>query len=177
VAAKNPACLEELRTFFAVHHRDDATAELSQYVSFALSVGDPPGFEFRYKTNELPPDVAALDGFQALLQKFYAQAGIERIWRQSQPAFEEAIARYHRPAREALLAVNAYVRTSTSPNLHARFQVYVDLLAAPNQIQTRSYKKRFVRGADAIRRVAVPGSRHAYLHFQVDPWRCGIPRS
>ena len=30
VAAKNPACLEELRTFFAVHHRDDATAELGQ---------------------------------------------------------------------------------------------------------------------------------------------------
>jgi tetratricopeptide (TPR) repeat protein len=169
VAAKNPACLEELRTFFAVHHRDDATAELSQYVSFALSVGDPPGFEFRYKTNELPPDVAALDGFQALLQKFYVQAGIERIWRQSQPAFEEAIARYHGPAREALLAVNAYVRASTSPNLHARFQVYVDLLAAPNQIQTRSYKNDSFVVLTPSAELQFQDLRHAYLHFQVDP--------
>ena len=169
VAAKNPACLGELRSFFAVHHQTDATAELSQYISFGLSVGDPPDFPFRYRTNELPPDVAALDGFEPLLRKFYREADIEQLWRKAQPAIEEAIARYHGPATDAVLKVNAYLRTSTNPTLGSRFQIYVDLLAAPNQIQTRSYKNdSFV--------VVTPSSdpqaediRHAYLHFLLDP--------
>jgi tetratricopeptide (TPR) repeat protein len=169
VAAKNPACLAELRTFFAVHRRDDSTAELSQYVSFALSVGDPPGFEFRYKTNELPPDAAALDGLQALLRKFYVQADIEKLWRQSQPAYEEAIERYHRPAREALMAVNAYVRSATNPTLHSRFQIYVDLLAAPNQIQTRSYRNDSFVVMTPSAEPHFQDLRHAYLHFEMDP--------
>ena len=169
VAAKNPACLPELRTFFAVHRREDATAELSQYVSFALSVSGPPAFEFRYRTNELPPDVVALEGFQTLLRKFYQQAGVEQLWRRSQPAFEEVIARYHRPAMEAQLQVNAYVRSSTSAALGSRFQIYVDLLAAPNHIQARSYKNDYFVVLTPSAEPQAEDVRHGYLHFVVDP--------
>jgi tetratricopeptide (TPR) repeat protein len=169
VAARNPACLPELRTFIATHHQKDATAELSQYISFALSVDGPPGFEFRYRANELPPDVLDLDGFQALIRTFYRQAGVERLWRGSQRAFEEAIARYHRPAMEALLKVNAYVRSSTSPALGSRFQIYVELLAPPNQIQTRSYKNDYFVVVTPSAEPQGEDVRHAYLHYVVDP--------
>jgi predicted negative regulator of RcsB-dependent stress response len=169
VAARNPACLPELRTFLATHHQKDATAELSQFISFALSVGAPPGFEFRYRANELPPDVLDLEGFQPLIRTFYQQAGIEQLWRGSQRAFEEAIERYHRPSMDALLQVNAYVRSSTSPALGARFQIYVDLLAPPNQIQTRSYKNDYFVVLTPSPEPQGDDVRHAYLHYVVDP--------
>ena len=169
VAARNPACLPDLRTFFATHRQPDSTAELRQYVSFALSIEGPPGFAYRYRTNELAPDVVALEGFDKLLRAFYPQAGVEQLWRQAQPAFEETIERYHRPAMEALIQVNAYLRASAGPALNSRFQVFVDLLGAPNQIQMRSFKNDYFVVATPS---AAPGAgriRHAYLHYSIDP--------
>ena len=58
----------------------------------------------------------------------------------SQPAYEQVIASYHTGVSQALLEANAYLRNPTSGFLGRRFQIYVDLLGAPNQIQTRSYK-------------------------------------
>src|SRR5215467_6995808 len=47
LAAQNIPSVPALKAFFAEHHKRDNTSELSQYVSFALSVGDPPGFEVK----------------------------------------------------------------------------------------------------------------------------------
>lgn len=168
IAANPPACLPELKTFFATHRQNDPTAELSQYISFALSVGEPPDFAYRYRLNELPPDVAALDGFQKLLVKFYKEAGIDQLWRKALPAYEEVIARYQRPAMNAVLQVNAYVRSSTSPAMGSRFQIYIDLLGAPNQIQTRSYKNDYFIVLTASSDLHEEDIRHGYLHHTLD---------
>jgi tetratricopeptide (TPR) repeat protein len=168
IAANPPACLGELKTFVATHRQKDPTAELSQYVSFALSVDEPPAFQFRYRLNELPPDVVALDGFQKLLATFYKEAAIDQLWRKVQPAYEDAIARYHGPAMNAVLQVNAYVRSSTSPAMGSRFQIYVDLLGAPNQIQTRSYKNDYFIVVTASPEVQGDDIRHGYLHHVLD---------
>ena len=44
LAAKSIPCLEELKRFVRDHHQADATAELSQYISFGLVVDGPPAF-------------------------------------------------------------------------------------------------------------------------------------
>ncbi len=168
IAANPPACLADLKTFVATHRQKDPTAELSQYISFALSVDEPPAFQYRYRLNELPPDVAALDGFQKLLAAFYKEAAIDQLWRKVQPAYEDAIARYHGPAMNALLQVNAYVRSSTSAAMGSRFQIYVDLLGAPNQIQTRSYKNDYFIVVTASPEVQGDDIRHGYLHHIID---------
>ncbi|HXI42527.1 MAG TPA: hypothetical protein VNH83_21270, partial [Bryobacteraceae bacterium] len=41
--------LEDLKKFYAAHRQKNETAELSQYVSFALSVTGPPDFGFKYR--------------------------------------------------------------------------------------------------------------------------------
>jgi tetratricopeptide (TPR) repeat protein len=171
VAAKNPPVIPELKQFFADHRRRDWTGELSQYVSFALSVDGPPAFRYRYKPEELPPDVVPLNGFEKLLARFYAEAGIDELWRKAQPAFEEAIARYHQPAMAVLTEVNAYLRnTSRAGPMGTRFQVYVELLAAPNQVQTRSYKGDYFVVITPSAEVQAEEIRHAYLHYLVDTW-------
>jgi tetratricopeptide (TPR) repeat protein len=168
IAANPPACLADLKTFVATHRQKDPTAELSQYISFALSVDEPPAFQYRYRLNELPPDVVALDGFQKLLAAFYKEAAIDQLWRKAQPAYEDAIARYHGPAMNALLQVNAYVRSSTSAAMGSRFQIYVDLLGAPNQIQTRSYRNDYFIVVTASPEVKGDDIRHGYLHHTLD---------
>jgi tetratricopeptide (TPR) repeat protein len=168
IAARAPASLTLLKRFFAAHHQTDATAEVSQYISFAMCVDGPPDFRWRYKTSDLAPDVAALEGFQDLLATFYREADVEAMWRQAQPAFEAAIARYHRPVTEALTQVNAYLRASTSGPLGTSFHVYVDLLAAPNQVQMRSYGNDYFVVVTPSPDLQIESIRHAYLHFMLD---------
>ena len=50
-----------------------------------------------------------------------------------------------------------------------RFQIYLDLLAAPNQVHTRSYKDDYFIVLTPSAEVQADSIRHAYLHYQVDP--------
>ncbi|HVX67224.1 MAG TPA: tetratricopeptide repeat protein [Bryobacteraceae bacterium] len=169
IEAAHPASLEKLRQFFADHRQQDWSAELSQYISFALCVDSPPEFKFRYRTNELPPDVARLDGFRELLVQFSREAKLDELWTKAQPAFEEAIARYHPLVLAAVGQVNAYLRSSSSGAMSAHFQIYVDLLGAPNQVHTRSYKDDYFVVVTPSAEPQAESVRHAFLHFQVDP--------
>ena len=65
--------------------------------------------------------------------------------------------------------IDGYLRVSTAGYLGRRFSVFIDLLAAPEQVQTRNY------GDDAFV-IVTPSNeprmydiRHAYLHYQIDP--------
>lgn len=169
LASRDVPSLDELKRFFRQHRQKDWTAELSQYVSFALSVNGPPNFKSRFLSHQTPPDVAPLEGFDALMVRFYKEAGLEQLWQQAQPAFEQAIARYQQPAMRALLEVNAYFRSLTSGYLGRRFQVYVDLLGAPNQIHMRSYQDDYYIVLTASPEPQAEDIRHAYLHYLLDP--------
>lgn len=169
LAGKNLESLEELKRFVAAHHQKDSGAELSQYVSFALTLEGPPDFKFRVKPNEIPPDVNALIGFEFLLPKFYQEAKIGDLWRRSQPSYDQMIDLYHGPVSRALLEINAYLRNPTSGYLGRRFQIYVDLLGAPNQIQSRSYKDDYFMVVTPSPEPQLAEVRHGYLHYLLDP--------
>lgn len=170
LAGKQIPSLPALRNFYVEHRQSDATADLSQYISLALSVEGPPAFALKGRTVEAPPDVAALDGFAPLLARFYREAHIEDLWNRSQPALEQAIARYHEPVAEAVLQVNGFLRNETSGTSAKWFQIYVDLLGAPNQIQTRSYGRNYYVVITPSADPRVHDVRHAYLHYLLDPY-------
>jgi len=169
IAAKNPPVLEDLRAYFKAHRRDNWSAELAQYISFALSVDGPPDFNYRYKQIDLPPDVLPLEGFRSLLVRFYREAGVAELWQKSQPAFERMIAAYQKPSIDALMTVNAYLRNVSGTALGSRFQIYVDLLGAPNQVHTRSYRNDYFIVVTPSAEPQWREIRHGYLHFLVDP--------
>jgi hypothetical protein len=169
LASKQVPCLGELRAFFRDHRKKDWTAELSQYISFALVVDGPPAFAYRLKQNELPPDVTALDGFQPLLARFYREADLGSIWDRAQPDYEAAIQRYHAPVVRAVNEVSSYLRLDASGIRGWRFQIFVDLMGAPNQIHTRSYGSEYFVVVTPSPEPQVADVRHAYLHYQLDP--------
>jgi tetratricopeptide (TPR) repeat protein len=169
VAAQNPDCLFELKRFVKEHKQKDPGAELSQYISYALAINGPPLFEPRYKNNMMPPDAAQLEGFAPLLVAFYREARIADLWKRLQPAFDAAIEQYHEPVSRAVLLANAYTRNPSSGFLGHGFQIYVDLLGAPNQVQTRSYSDDSFVVVTPSKDPRTQDIRHAYLHYLIDP--------
>ena len=169
LVSKNIPAVEELKKFFAEHRQKDWTAELSQYVSFALSVDGPPNFGSRFDQEELPPDVLPLEGLAPLMTRFHREAGIDDLWRRAQPEIDKAIGRYHEPVTRAVAEVNAYLRYTASGYLGRRFQIYIDLLGAPNQIQIRNYKDDYFVVLTPSPEPQVEDVRHAYLHYLLDP--------
>jgi len=169
LARRQVSSLPAIRQFIAEHHQKDATAELSQYVSFALTVGGPPDFSTRKRDVEVPPDVIKLLEFSKLLAPFYKEAGIADLWKRAQPDIDGYIARYHGPVSQAVLEVNAYLRQQTSGFKGRRFQIYIELLAPPGQVQRRSYGFEdtvVVTPSSELRTFEI---RHAYLHYLLDP--------
>jgi tetratricopeptide (TPR) repeat protein len=169
IAAKHLDSVEALKKFFGTHKQANQIAELNQYISFALTLDGPPDFQSRMKPEEIPLDVRPMAGLDQLIANFYREAGIEGLWKQAQPAYDELIAAYHAPVSKALLEANAYVRNPTSGFRGRRFQIYVDLLGAPNQIQTRSYKDDYFVVVTPSPELQVDQIRHAYLHYLLDP--------
>jgi tetratricopeptide (TPR) repeat protein len=169
IAARKLPVMLDLKYFIQKHRKADPTADLSQYVSFALAVKGPPDFESRFRTVDRPPDVEAMDGFQDVMVRFYREANIEELWKKSQPAFDQVIDRYHEPVSEAILQVNGYLRNQTSGFLGRRFQIYVDLLAAPNQIQARGYADDFFVVLTPSPEPQIEDVRNAYLSYLLDP--------
>lgn len=169
LAKRNIPSLAGLKDFFDRHRKRTDAQELSQYLSFALSCTGPPAFDFSLRDVDIPPDAATLRELSPLLAAFYKEANIPELWARSQAAIEQYIAKYHEPVTNAVLQVNGYLRQMTSGFKGRRFQVLIELQAAPNQIQTRSYSDDYTIVVAPSPDPRVFDVRHAYLHYLLDP--------
>ena len=169
IEALDPGMRTRLRTFYEQHRRDDPELDLSQYISFSLMCGEAPYFDLKAEVpTDLPLDIRPIRGFSALLREFYELAGIERLWERYRPAYEEEMLRYQDALIETVFEINGYLRMPSSSRETRGFRVYFDLLAAPGNINMRSY------GGD-VSVVIHPSSqlradeiRAAYLLHQLD---------
>lgn len=166
LAKRTIPCLPELKDFYRRHKKASETADLSQYISFALVAGDAPNFEL--PKSEVPPDVEPLRAFSGLLARFYKQADVETLWNRAQPAYTAAIAQYQDAVIGTLFEANGYLR-NPSGYLGRRFQIYLDLLAAPDQVQVRSYKDDYFIVITPTSTPVVDEVRDAYLAYLLDP--------
>ncbi len=169
IHARNPAGLPALKTFFEQHRQRDPVEDLSQYVSFSLSVQGPPDFRYKFLLNQLPPDVFGLQGLEKLLARFSREARVEELWKKAQGRYERELERYQPGIARAVLEANAYVRSPTSGVLGRRFQVYLELLAPANQVHVRNYGNDYFVVVTPSAEPQLAEIRHAYLHYLVDP--------
>ncbi|HEX5432266.1 MAG TPA: hypothetical protein VFW83_09880 [Bryobacteraceae bacterium] len=161
--------LGPLSRFLRDERPQDPVAELSQYISFALFCAGPPDFQSVRPDVGWPPDAAKLSGLPPLLAAFYREAKLGDLWKQLQPEYEQALAQYTEPVSRAVLQVNAYLRNPTSGYLGAKFQIFVDLLGAPGQVQTRNYVNDSYVVVTPSPQAPIHDIRHAYLHYLLDP--------
>ncbi len=166
LAKENIGCLPQLKAFYQEHRKGSDSADLGQYISFALIAGDAPNFEL--PAGALPPDVGALNGFSELLARFYQQANLADLWNRSQVAYTAAMAEYQEPVIGTIFEANGYLR-NPSGYLGRRFQIYLDLLGAPDQVQVRSYRDDYFIVITPTSIPVVDEIRDAYLAYLLDP--------
>ena len=169
LAKRNLPSLSAIKEFVARHRKRNDTLELSQYVSFGLTAGPPPDFAIKMRDVEIPPDVSSMTEFSSLLAAFYTEANIEDLWKRSQSSIDRYIERYHGPVSDVVLQVNALLRQQTSGVRGSHFQILVELQAAPNQIQTRSYGSEYTVVITPSPEPRIFDVRHAYLHYSLEP--------
>jgi len=169
LAKQNLQTLAPLQRFLRDARPPDPVAELSQYISFALFSTGPPSFKPLRADLGLPPDASRLAELPPLLAAFYQEARLDELWRKVQPMYEDALGQYTAPVSRAVLEVNAYLRNPSSGYLGSRFQVYVELLGAPNQVQTRNYIDDSFVVVTPAAELPIQDIRHAYLHYLADP--------
>lgn len=169
MAGLNGPAAQAVRTFYREHLRsNDRGTILSGYISFALSVGRAPKFEFLVKREALPPDVVALEGFNEVLSAFYAEAQLGRLWEQVRGEYEKEARRLQEPVTQIMLVSSGYLRELLDPNGMRRFYVYVEPLVG-TKTNVRSYGDTNVIVMNPHAEIPMDEIRHAFLHFLLDP--------
>lgn len=166
---RNLATVQELREYLERRKSGGRPLDLSRFISFALSVDGPPNFVYKFQPHEMPPDLAPLEGFDRLLTRFHKEAEMDKLWAEAQPAIDRLLETYQEPFIKTISEVNAYLRNPTSGYVGRRFQIFVELLAPPNQIQTREYKDDYYIVLTPAPAPQLDYLRYAYIRYLLDP--------
>src|SRR6202158_1845225 len=157
--------------FYRQHQALEATRDLSQYVSLALYLEEPPAFTLKVKQAELPPDAAAVAEMVPLIAAFSKKIGLHAIWDRHSARYTELTEIYHDPLAKMTFDTEIYLKLPSSGYLGRQFTVYLDAMGAPGQTNARNY------GSDYYVVISPgPGAglkmdqiRHTYLHYLLDP--------
>ena len=168
IARRDVPSLARIKEFYQEHRKDNPTENLGQYISFALCINPAPDFSFR-KDADIPPDILHMGDLSRLLAAFYNEAGIAGLWKSAQPRIDQFIAAYHSGVMNAVMQVNLYLRQQNSGFRGRRFQIFLEPLAAPGQMHTRSYGNEYTVVISPSPEPRIEEVRHAYLYYLLDP--------
>lgn len=166
---KNLTVLPELKSFLREHRPRGASSELTQYISYALFNAGPPAFEALRPDLPLPLDAAPLYELSSLLAAFYVEAHLDQLWQQVQPYCRGTVSEYNQPVARLVLESNAYLRNPSGNYLGRRFQIFIEPLGAPNQVQNRYYIDDYFVVVTPHAEPPVAEIRHAFLRYLLDP--------
>jgi tetratricopeptide (TPR) repeat protein len=163
--------------FYRDHALADPARTLAQYVSLALMLGPPPGFQLKVKDTDLPPDALQVAGMVPILQKFYDVTGLQGIWLRHQEQYSALIAGYHEPLSKVLFDTEIYLKLPSSGYLGHSFTVLLDPMGAPEQANARIYGTDYylVISPGAAANLKTEQIRHTYLHYLLDPLAMKYP--
>ncbi|HXR96949.1 MAG TPA: hypothetical protein VN709_03815 [Terriglobales bacterium] len=160
--------VRELKAYYLSHHRDDPAQDLEQYTTLALFLGNPPGLSLTVPGAGLPPEASAVSDIVPLLARFYADAGIEKIWDDAQPAFELALNQDSSLTRASLASVDAFFRIPRGYPTHQLF-IFPDPMLSAAQSDALSYNGNYYIAVNLDLKPQLHQIRHTYLHFVLDP--------
>src|SRR3981081_1457188 len=157
--------------FYRQHQAPEATRDLSQYVSLALYLEEPPTFTPKVKQTDLPPDAAAVADMVPMMQAFYQKIGLHAIWERHRPRYTELTEIYHDPLAKMTFDTEIYLKLPSSGYLGRQFTVYLDAMGAPSQTNARNYASDYyvVISPTSSTTIKMQQIRHTYLHYLLDP--------
>src|SRR5258708_5693960 len=157
--------------FYRQRQAVDASRDLSQYLSLALYLDEPPAFTPKVKQAELPPDAGGVADMVPLMQAFYQKIGLHAIWERHRVRYGELTEIYHAPLAKMTFATEIYLKMPSSGYLGRQFTVYLDAMGAPGQTNARNYASDYyvVIAPSSGTAIKMQQIRHTYLHYLLDP--------
>jgi hypothetical protein len=157
--------------FYRQHQPPDPSRDLSQYVSLALYLDQPAGFDLKVKEAELPPDAKAVVAIVPFIQAFYQKVDLHAIWLRHQPRYNQLTEVYHAPLAKMTFDTEIYLKMPSAGYLGRQFSVYLDAMGAPAQTNARNYASDYyvVISPSSDTAVKMQQIRHTYLHYLLDP--------
>src|SRR6266404_7555354 len=157
--------------FYRQHQATEAARDLSQYVSLALYLEEPPTFTPKVKQTDLPPDAAVLADIVPMVQAFYQKIGLHAIWERHRARYTELTEMYHDPLAKMTFDTEIYLKLPSSGYLGRQFTVYLDAMGAPSQTNARNYASDYyvVISPTSSTTIKMQQIRHTYLHYLLDP--------
>jgi hypothetical protein len=169
LGALDPDLTSRLSEFYEAYLGDTAPEdELARYISLALNLTDPPEMVLTSQDLFLPPDVRGLEEFVPLLNEFYVEAEIGRMWVQLAPVYDDILDLMAGPLRETVNQTNAYLREPPVSGRARGLVAFVELAAPINSVQVRNYPDSMYLVLGFSPSVPVEEVRHAYLHLVLD---------
>jgi tetratricopeptide (TPR) repeat protein len=170
-APQTAAAADDMCRFYRDHRQADASHDLAQYVSLALNIGTPPDFAPKWQEADIAPDAAYVLGFVALLKKYATAAKLHSIWLKHAPQYNALIEQYHDPVSKMITSTDNYLRMPIAGYLGRSYTIYLEPMAAPGQVNSRSYRDEFYYMVVSPQgnTVHMEQLRHTYLHFVLDP--------
>ena len=157
--------------FWKDHEDPGGQGDVSQYVSLALELNNPPDFSAKLPQADMPPDAAYVLGVVPLLQKYYQAAGIHALWQKHEGDYNSLVQRLHDPIAGLIKQTDVFLKLPFSTYPGQRFGVYLEPLLSPGQVEARNYGNNydivFAPGKDG--KIPIEAIRHTYLHFVLDP--------
>ncbi|MGO9404298.1 MAG: hypothetical protein ACLPVW_12620 [Terriglobales bacterium] len=157
--------------FYRQHQGAENARDLSQFVSLALYLQEPPTFTLKVKPSELPPDAAPLADMVPLMQAFYQKIGLHAIWERHRARYTELMDVYHDPLAKMTFDTEIYLKMPSAGYLGRQFVVYLDAMGAPGQTNARNYAADYyvVISPTSGTAIKLQQIRHTYLHYLLDP--------
>jgi len=155
--------------FYREHQPPDPSRDLAQYVSLALYLEDAPSFALKAKQAELPPEAGNVAAFVPFLQAFYSKVGLHAIWERNRPRYAQLTEAYHQPLSKMTFDTEIYLKLPSSGYLEREFQVYLDAMGAPGQVNARNYASNYYIVISPSNSLKMQQIRHTYLHYLLDP--------
>jgi tetratricopeptide (TPR) repeat protein len=153
------------------HQIGDPSRDLSEFVSLALYLEEPPAFALKVKPAELPPDAEVVADFVPPMKAFYEKIGLHAIWERHRARYTELTEVYHEPLAKLTFDTEIYLKMPSAGYLGRQFTVLLDAMGAPGQTNARNYASDYyvVISPTSGTTIKLQQIRHTYLHYLLDP--------
>jgi tetratricopeptide (TPR) repeat protein len=156
--------------YIAQHRITGGERDISQYISLALYLTQPPELETSADLTEMPPDSTQVVEIVPLLKDFMDAVDLHGIWLALHHVYDEEQDKLHEPLSKMIVSTDLYLKMPANTYDGRRFVVVVEPQLSPHAVNARVYGTDFVVVVSPSNgQIRMNDVRHTYLHYMIEP--------
>ena len=164
-AKRDKVCL-----YIAQHRLTGSERDISQYISLALYLSQPPALETTVELPEMPPDSTQVVEIVPLLKDFAQAVDLHGIWLSVHRNYDDETNSLHDTLSKMIVSTNLYLKMPASTYSGRRFVVLIEPMLSPKLVNARIYGTDYVVVVSPVNgTIDMQDVRHVYLHYIIEP--------